>query len=53
MKHTGASIKREAVVTAIVDFNRPRRLVKLVARLGTSEHLTICANFAPNTARRS
>jgi Arc/MetJ family transcription regulator len=32
MRHTGASTKREAVVTAIVDFNRRRRLAKLAER---------------------
>ena len=35
MRHTGAATKREAVVTAIVDFNRRRRLGKLVERFGT------------------
>jgi Arc/MetJ family transcription regulator len=38
MRHTGASTKREAVVTAIVDFNRRRRLARLVERFGTYEH---------------
>jgi len=38
MRHTGASTKREAVVTAIVDFNRRRRLAKLVKRFGTFQH---------------
>ena len=37
MRHTGASTKREAVVTAIVDFNRRQRLAKLVERFGTFE----------------
>jgi Arc/MetJ family transcription regulator len=37
MRHTGASTKREAVVTAIVEFNRRRRLAKLVERFGTFE----------------
>ena len=39
MRHTGASTKREAIVTAIVDFNRRRRLAKLVERFGTFEHV--------------
>ena len=38
LRHTGAKTKREAIVTAIVDFNRRRRLAKLVQRLGTFEH---------------
>ena len=38
MRHTGASTKREAVVTAIVDFNRRRRLAKLAERFGTFDH---------------
>ncbi|HEX2465379.1 MAG TPA: type II toxin-antitoxin system VapB family antitoxin [Thermoanaerobaculia bacterium] len=38
MKHTGAATKREAVVTAIVDFNRRRRLAKLAERFGTFQH---------------
>jgi len=38
LRHTRAKTKREAIVTAIVDFNRRRRLAKLVQRLGTFEH---------------
>ena len=38
MRHTGATTKREAVVTALVDFNRRRRLAKLVERFGKSDH---------------
>ena len=38
MRHTGAATKREAVVTAIMDFNRRRRLAKLVERFGTFDH---------------
>jgi len=38
MRHTGATTKREAVVTAIVDFNRRRRLAKLAERFGTFEN---------------
>lgn len=37
MRHTGASTRREAVVTALVDFNRYQRLSKLVKRFGTFE----------------
>lgn len=32
---TGAATKREAIVTAIVEYNRRRRLAALAARLGT------------------
>ena len=35
MQHTGARTKREAVVTALADFNRHRRLERLAKRLGT------------------
>ena len=38
LRHTGASTKREAVVTAIVDFNRRQRLACLVEQFGTFEH---------------
>jgi Arc/MetJ family transcription regulator len=38
MRHLGASTKREAVVTALVEFNRRRRLAKLTERFGTFEH---------------
>lgn len=38
IRHTGARTKREAVVTALVDFNRRRRLSRLVERFGTFEH---------------
>ena len=35
MEHCGARTKREAIVTAIVEFNRRRRLERLAAKLGT------------------
>jgi hypothetical protein len=35
MRHIGARTKREAVVTAISEFNRRRRLLRLVASFGT------------------
>lgn len=35
IRHTGAKTKREAVVTALVEFNRRRRLEKLVEKFGT------------------
>lgn len=38
IRHTGARTKREAVVTALIDFNRRRRLSRLVERLGTFDN---------------
>jgi Arc/MetJ family transcription regulator len=35
MRHTGARTKKEAVVTALADFNRRRRLERLADQLGT------------------
>lgn len=35
IKHTGAKTKREAVVIAIKDFNKRKRLAKLAGMLGT------------------
>ncbi|HEX9669696.1 MAG TPA: type II toxin-antitoxin system VapB family antitoxin [Thermoanaerobaculia bacterium] len=35
MQHTGARTKKEAVVTALADFNRRRRLERLADQLGT------------------
>jgi Arc/MetJ family transcription regulator len=37
MRLTGAKTKREAVVTAIAEFNRRKRLEKLADQLGTFE----------------
>lgn len=39
MRITGARTKREAVVTAITEFNRRRRLEKLAEELGTFEEI--------------
>lgn len=35
MRLTGAKTKKEAVVTAITEFNRRRKLEKVLAKLGT------------------
>ena len=35
IKHTGAKTKRDAVVYALKDFNRRRRLARLAKMLGT------------------
>jgi hypothetical protein len=37
MAHTRARTKREAIVTAVLDFNRRKRLEKLTEKLGTLE----------------
>ena len=34
IRNTGAKTKREAILTAIEEFNRRRRLAKLAARFG-------------------
>lgn len=39
MRFTRAKTKREAIVAAIVDFNRRRRLAELVKHAGTCEEL--------------
>jgi Arc/MetJ family transcription regulator len=39
MRHLGAKTKREAVVTALSEFNRRRRLQQLAASFGTLEGL--------------
>ena len=38
MQHTGASVRGEAIVTALAEFNRHRRLAKLVDRFGSYEN---------------
>ena len=37
MRHAGAKTKREAVVTAIEEYNRRRRLSRLASELGRFE----------------
>lgn len=37
MRFTGATTKRDAVVTALRDFNRRQRLASLIKHFGTSE----------------
>lgn len=37
IRHTGSRTKKEAVVIALTEFNRRRRLQKLADRLGTFE----------------
>lgn len=38
MRHTGAATKREAVVTAIAEFNRRKEMQELIAQFGTFEN---------------
>ena len=47
IKHTGAKTKRDAVVTAVEEFNRRRRLEELAERLHGS-----CPNFMTQTDLR-
>ena len=37
MKHSGSSTKREAVLIALEEFNRRRRMARLAENLGTFE----------------
>lgn len=39
MRHTRAATKREAIVTAIAEFNRRRRMAALVEHAGKAESL--------------
>jgi hypothetical protein len=39
IRWSGAHTKREAVLVAITDFNRRKRLERLVRKLGTFEHV--------------
>ena len=39
MRFTKAKTKREAIVTAVVDFNRRRRMADLARHLGTCKDL--------------
>ena len=39
IRHTRAQTKRDAIVTAISDFNRRKRLEKLAEQLGTFDNV--------------
>jgi len=39
MRYTGARNKREAVVTALMDFNRRQRLQRLAEQFGTFDEI--------------
>lgn len=45
MRFTGAKTKRDAVVTAIQDFNRRRRMAELVKHAGTCDSLMTAAQL--------
>jgi Arc/MetJ family transcription regulator len=40
MRFTGATTKREAIVTAIADYNRRRRMAALIEHAGKAEALS-------------
>jgi Arc/MetJ family transcription regulator len=40
MRFTGATTKREAIVTAVADYNRRRRMAALVEHAGKAEALS-------------
>lgn len=50
LEHTGAKTKRQAVVTALADYNRRQRLARLAARFGTLERFM--THHELNTLRR-
>ncbi|HJP33287.1 MAG: type II toxin-antitoxin system VapB family antitoxin [Candidatus Latescibacteria bacterium] len=39
LEHTGARTKREAIVTAVKDYNHRQKMASLVRHLGTCEDL--------------
>jgi Arc/MetJ family transcription regulator len=45
IKFTGAKTKREAVVTAIADYNRRQRIASLRKHLGTCKNLLTAADL--------
>lgn len=52
MRFTRAKTKREAVVTAIVDFNRRRRMADLVKHAGTCPDLMTVAELQAQRRQR-
>lgn len=53
MRHAGAKTKREAIVTAIVDFNRRRRMAALTKHSGTSETMMSHEEMKARDSRRA
>lgn len=39
MGYSGAKTKKEAIITALTDYNRRQRLTQLAEKLGTFEHM--------------
>ena len=52
MRFTRAKTKREAVVTALVDFNRRRRMAELVRYAGTCPDLVSVDDLRAQRRRR-
>jgi hypothetical protein len=52
IRFTRARTKREAIVTAITDFNRRRRLAELVKHAGTCEDLITVEELQSQRRRR-
>ena len=52
MRFTGAKTKREAVVTAITDFNRRQRIAKLAKYAGTCPDLMTVSELREQRRRR-
>lgn len=52
MRFTSAKTKREAVVTAIVDFNRRRRMADLIKYAGTCPDLMTVEELQAQRRRR-
>lgn len=45
MEFTGARTKRQAIVTAVRDYNARRKMARLVRHFGTCEDLMTCADL--------
>ena len=52
IRFTGAKTKREAVVTAITDFNRRQRIAKLAKYAGTCPNLMTVSELRRQRRRR-
>jgi Arc/MetJ family transcription regulator len=52
MKFTGAKTKREAVVTALTEFNRRRRMAELIKHSGTFTEMLSNEEIEALDARR-
>ena len=52
MRFSGAKTKREAVVTALADFNQRRRMAELIAYAGTCPDLMTVEELRADRRRR-